>query len=359
MPSRGTPYTARPPAAAADPVYTGPLSCRRFALDLLLTTLSQYGVALVFGVVLVQQLGAPIPVYPVLIVAGALAARGQLALAPVFGVALLATLIADQLWYWAGQRLGRRVLRLLCTVSLTPDSCVRQTESIFTRFGPPSLMVAKFIPGFASVATALSGALRIPRASFLLYDAIGAALWLGVGLALGWVFSSAIETALATVSELGRWGGALLLAALAVFIATKWWQRHQFQVQLRGERITVPELIEQLASDTPPVLIDVQAPSSLPTARLPGALTMQGKSLPAALNRVLRDTLIVVYCACPNEASAVQVATRLRRRGFKRVLPLLGGVDAWLAAGQPSAPVSDRSPDAAEPQAKGAVAPGG
>lgn len=306
-------------------------------MDLLLTTLSQYGVAFVFGVVLVQQLGAPIPVYPVLIVAGALAARGELGLVPLFAVAMLATLIADNLWYWAGQRMGRRVLRLLCTVSLTPDSCVRQTESIFTRFGPPSLMVAKFVPGFASVATALSGALRIRRASFLLFDAIGSALWLGVGLALGWLFSSAIESALDTVSALGQWGVVLLLAAIAAFIAAKWWQRHQFQTLLRGERITVDEVIARIEQGTPPVLLDVQAPAAVPLARIPGALQMQGKALPAALDTLARDTLIVVYCACPNEASAVQVAQRLRRQGFQRVLPLLGGVDAWVAAGQPLA----------------------
>ncbi len=306
-------------------------------MDLLLATITQYGLAFVFGVVLVQQLGAPIPVYPVLIVAGALAARGELAPAPLFAVAMLATLIADNLWYWAGQRLGRRVLRLLCTISLTPDSCVRQTESIFTRFGPPSLMVAKFIPGFASVATALSGALHIRRTSFLLFDAIGSALWLGLGLALGWVFSSAIETAMDTLSELGRWGVVLLLGALAAFVAAKWWQRQQFQMQLRGERITVAEVIERIDQGTPPVLLDVQAPSALPHARIPGALQMQGKMLPPALDTLPRDTLIVVYCACPNEASAVQVAARVRRKGFRRVLPLLGGVDAWAASGQPLA----------------------
>ena len=303
-------------------------------MDLLLATLSQYGVVFVFGVVLVQQLGAPIPVYPVLIVAGSLAARGELGLGPLFAVAMLATLIADNLWYWAGQRMGRRVLRLLCTVSLTPDSCVRQTESIFTRFGPPSLMVAKFVPGFASVATALSGALHIRRASFLLFDAIGSALWLGVGLALGWLFSSAIDSALDTVSELGQWGVALLLAALTLFIAAKWWQRHQFQQLLRGERITVAELGAQIDRGESPVLLDVRTPMALPHARIPGALQMHGKALPAALDTLPRDTLIVVYCACPNEASAVVVARQLRRKGFRRVLPLQGGVDAWVAAGR-------------------------
>lgn len=303
-------------------------------MDFLLQTITQYGIAFVFAVVLVEQLGAPIPAYPVLMLAGALAARGELALAPMFVAAMLATLTADNLWYWAGQRLGRRVLRLLCTVSLTPDSCVRQTESIFVRFGPASLMVAKFVPGFASVSTALSGALHIRRGTFVLFDAIGSALWISVGLGLGWLFSSAIDDALATLSELGRWGLALVLLALVAFIAAKWWQRHQFQTQLRGERITVTDMIEQIDRGEPPVLLDVRTASALPHERIPGALQMQGKALPPELNTLARDTLIVVYCACPNEASAVQVATRLRRQGFKRVLPLLGGIDAWVEAGR-------------------------
>ena len=102
---------------------------------------------------------------------------------------MAATLIADNLWYWAGERLGRRVLRLMCKLSLTPDGCVRQTESIFLRFGPASLVVAKFVPGFASVSTAMSGALHIRRATFVLFDAIGSALWIGLGVALGWLFA--------------------------------------------------------------------------------------------------------------------------------------------------------------------------
>ncbi|GHC76214.1 membrane protein [Pseudorhodoferax aquiterrae] len=306
-------------------------------MDFLLQTLAQYGIAFVFAMVLVEQLGAPIPAFPVLMLGGALAARGELGLAPLFAAAMAATLIADNLWYWAGERLGRRVLRLMCKLSLTPDGCVRQTESIFLRFGPASLVVAKFVPGFASVSTAMSGALRIRRATFVLFDAIGSALWIGLGVALGWLFAPAIEEALATLAELGRWGLALLLAAVLVFVAAKWWQRHQFQRQLASERISVDALAARLDRGEPAVLVDVRVPGSLPHGRIPGALQMQGKQLPAEIDTLARDTLLVVYCACPNEVSAALVAQRLRRRGFTRVLPLLGGVDAWLAAGRPLA----------------------
>ena len=63
-------------------------------------------------------------------------------------MAVLACLIADSGWYLAGGRYGGRVLRLICRLSLTPDSCVSQTESVFDRWGARSLIVAKFVPGF-------------------------------------------------------------------------------------------------------------------------------------------------------------------------------------------------------------------
>lgn len=304
-------------------------------MDFLLQTLTQYGVAFVFAMVLVEQLGAPIPAFPVLMLGGALAARGELGMAPLFAAAMAATLIADNLWYWAGERLGRRVLRFMCQISLTPDGCVRQTESIFLRFGPASLMVAKFVPGFASVSTAMSGALHIRRATFVLFDAIGSALWIGLGVGLGWLFAPAIDEALVTLGELGRWGLVLLLAAVLAFVASKWWQRRQFQRQLASERISVEALAARMDSGEPAVLLDVRVPGSLPHGRIPGALQMQGKNLPGELDALARDTLLVVYCACPNEVSAVQVARRLQRQGFTHVLPLRGGVDAWLAAGRP------------------------
>jgi len=44
---------------------------------------------------------------------------------------------------------------------------------------------------------------------------------------------------------------------------------------------------------------------------------------------------VIVYCACPNEASAAVVAKQLMRAGFKRVRPLAGGIEAWVEQGYP------------------------
>src|SRR6266478_8501514 len=96
---------------------------------------TQYGLALVFANVLIQQMGLPIPVVPTLIVAGALAADGKFSAPTIFAVALAACAISDATWYAAGRLYGRRVMKLLCQISLSPDSCLRQSEHRSHRWG--------------------------------------------------------------------------------------------------------------------------------------------------------------------------------------------------------------------------------
>ena len=303
-------------------------------MELLLHLIAEYGLWFVFGNVLLVQLGVPLPAYPVLMLTGTLAARGQIHVAALLGTAVLACLLADTAWFLMGRWLGRRVLRVLCRISLSPDSCVRQTESTFTRFGPPSLMVAKFIPGFASVATALAGAMRIGVGAFILFDAIGAALWAGVALALGWLFSPAIEDIVNLLARLGRWGLMLVALALALFVAAKWWQRHRFNVQLRMARVSAEALAALLDSGERPLIVDVRSRTSRDEGRIPGAITVQGDTEAPELSAHPKDALIVVYCACPNDASAVVAARQLLGRGFSNVRPLAGGFDAWVAIGR-------------------------
>lgn len=303
-------------------------------MDLLIRLISEYGLLFVFFNILAQQLGAPLPSYPVLMLTGALAARGQLNLFALLGTAVAACLIADTAWFLIGRWMGRRVLRVLCRISLSPDGCVRQTESIFTRFGAPSLVAAKFVPGFASVATAMAGALHIRRIPFVLFDLIGAALWAGIGLALGWLFSPAIEEIVNTLAQLGKWGLVLLLIAAMLFIARRWWQRYRFQQQLRMARVSVASLGELIDRGEPPLIVDVRSDVAREDGRIPGAIAALGDSLAPELLAHPKDALVVVYCACPNDASAALVAHQLQQRGYRQVLPLAGGIDAWVAAGR-------------------------
>jgi len=275
-----------------------------------------------------------VPAYPTLIVTGALAARGNYSLAALLGTAVGASLIADLAWYSVGRRVGGPVLRTLCRISLSPDSCVRQTESIFTRWGAQSLMVAKFIPGFASVATAMAGVLRVPLWRFVPADAIGATLWSGVAITLGYIFRDAIDDVLAVLQETGKIGLVLIILAFAAYLFWKWLQRRRFIRQLVMDRISVDEVRQLMDAGSIGMVIDVRSPMAQEiTGRIPGAVTVDPQNMTFDLIAVEPQSEVVVYCACPNEATAVKVAKALKQHGFKRVRPLHGGIDAWIAAG--------------------------
>src|SRR6476659_5143272 len=184
---------------------------------------SKYGLSLVFLNVLMEQLGLPIPAIPVLVVAGALVVEKDLSAPRVLLVAVVACLIADALWYQLGRRYGFRILKTLCKVALSPDSCVRQTTSIFERWGMPSLVVAKFVPGFSTVAPPLAGAIGAKFPAFLFFDGLGSLVWAGSGVAAGMVFHQAIDRALEFLTSIGSRAIVVLAGALLLFIAFKWW----------------------------------------------------------------------------------------------------------------------------------------
>ena len=300
----------------------------------LIALITEYGLWFVFVNVLAAQAGLPLPAVPTLVLTGALLGVGHYSAVSLIGVAMAAALIADSAWYFAGKRIGRPVLRIMCKISLSPDTCVRQTESIYSRYGAPSLMVAKFIPGFAAIATALSGAVRTPFHVFLIFDAIGAALWAGVAVGVGSLFSNTVETLLNTLAHLGEIGVGLIVLALVAFIGLKWWDRRRFFNELRMARITVPELADLLEAGTAPMILDVRSlESQRADGRIPGAIAIDEKTVEIRIPDSESDREVILYCACPNEASAARIAKMLKARGFKRVRPLAGGIDAWMQAG--------------------------
>ncbi len=299
--------------------------------------IAQYGLLLVFLNVLVEQAGAPVPAVPTMIVAGALAAADKLPLAGVLAVAIAACLVADYAWYAAGRHFGGGVMRTLCRISLSPDSCVKQSELRFQRWRGGVLLLAKFVPGLSTVAPPLVGAMGLRPAPFVFFDGLGSLLWAGLAVTLGYVFSSQIDYMLDAMANAGSIALMLLGTLLGLYIAAKWWQRHHLLRTLRMARITVEELNLAIASGGMPVIVDVrsEAARTVDTRVIPGALLYDVNSVPRIVEAVPIDSELVIYCTCPNEASAALVAKALMNQGYKRVRPLLGGLDAWEVAGFP------------------------
>ncbi|MBI2959145.1 MAG: VTT domain-containing protein [Betaproteobacteria bacterium] len=299
--------------------------------------LAQHVVAAVFVLVLARQLGVPFPAFPVLLWAGARAVDD-----PLLGLsALIASVLAGSAgnlpWFWAGRRYGYRILKLVCTITLSPDSCVRESEIAFERRGPLVLLVARFVPGLETVSPPLAGALRLDPVKFLAYDAAGGALWAGAGLGLGLAFHGEIEWLLDWLAEQGGKGLLLIAAMVLVYVGYRFFQRWRFLRSLEAARISVAELYAMMRRGDEPVVLDVRsrAHRELDGRRIPGAHAVDLDDLERTLAHLARDQEVVVYCACPNEATAARVALQLRERGFLRVRPLAGGIDAWVSAGLP------------------------
>jgi len=312
----------------------------------LLLSIGQYGLTIVFFNVLVQQIGLPVPAVPTLVVAGALAADGQLPPAALFLWSVVACLMADCGWYFIGQTYGIRVLKLLCQISLEPDSCVSQTQTRFERWGINSLVVSKFIPGLAIIAPPLAGAMRIGWGRFIALSAAGAALWVGTAMAVGALFRAQIAMMLRHVGAIGSAAALMLGGALAIYIGYKWWERTRFFKSLRMARIGVADLHELLQAGAEPIIVDVRSPTAraLEPRWIPGALHVPLEEIAKHIKDLPRDREIVLYCACPSEASAARVARVLMNHGFKKVRPLHGGLDAWRAAGYAVVDITEQSP---------------
>ena len=294
------------------------------------------GAAIVFGSVLIDQVGIPIPAIPVLMLAGAEAAEQGAGLHEFASVAVVAALVADAAWYTAGRHFGTRVLGTMCRISLSPDACVRQTESVFARYGLRVLTVAKFIPGVAAVGTAMAGVTRTVVWRFLAYDSCGALLWVAAWLGAGYIFHAAVDDTLETLASFGRVGLAAVAVLVAGYIAFRAWRRYALLRTLQMARIGVEELRKLMDSGQAPVILDVRsAVQQASEGRIPGAVLFEYTTGVLPGIDIARDNEIVTYCSCPNEESAARAARVLQAAGYTRVRPLFGGISAWQAAGYP------------------------
>jgi membrane protein DedA with SNARE-associated domain/rhodanese-related sulfurtransferase len=301
------------------------------------STVQQHGLLLaVFLNVLLAEGGLPLPAVPTLMAAGALATPGRNQVAEIILAGTSACLMADFAWYGTGRRQGRRILGLLCKLSLSPDSCVRQTETVFVKVGPWSLLFAKFLPGISTLSVAMAGVVKMSLPAFLLLNGTGALVFVSVPVALGWIFRDTLADILVTLGSAGKLAVLIALTALGLYLLARWWRRQAFIRQLRMDRITVDELCELIDRGRKVLILDVRPKEA--RARegiIPGAVSANPADIDPVVATYPRELDVVVYCACPNEASAALAAKQLKRAGFKKIRPLLGGIDGWVQAGHP------------------------
>ena len=263
----------------------------------LIPFLIQHGYTVLFVWVLAETIGLPIPSVPLLITVGALAGLGQMKLFTCIGLGVCAALSGDIFWYSMGRRRGGQLLSLLCRISLEPDSCVRRTENIFSRYGARSLLVAKFLPGLSAVSTPLAGMIRMPLSLFLFFDGMGAIFWVGSFTAFGYLLSEQLDRASAYASSMGNVLILLVTGGLSMYVLRKYYLRRRFLRELFVARITPEELKQKFDSGEDVMIIDVRHALDFEADPyvIPGSLRIPSEQLESYPD-VPKDREVIVYC---------------------------------------------------------------
>ncbi|MBP7081213.1 MAG: VTT domain-containing protein [Rhodocyclaceae bacterium] len=283
----------------------------------------------VFANVLLQQLGLPIPAVPTLMLAGSLALSYGFA-GKVLAAAILASVVADWIWYVAGRAYGYGLLVGLCKLSINPGVCVTSAESLFSRWGAWALVGAKFVPGFSTVGPPIAGSLRLPLPTFMLAAGIGAGLWAGVAIFVGWLFRTEVHMVIETLSSNGMTTLGIATLIIVVWLAWKFWQRHRFERLARIPHISATELKAQREAGGPLLVLDLRGASAIAAeGPLDGTTQVQRENLHEAVRHWPKDQAIVTLCGCPEDATAVEAAHALMKAGYTAVRPLKGGFEAW------------------------------
>jgi membrane protein DedA with SNARE-associated domain/rhodanese-related sulfurtransferase len=300
--------------------------------------LISHGLPIIFLAVFMDQMGVPIPAMPWLLAAGALAAAGKFHWFLALDLSIVACLIADFFWFYLGRHRGTQVLGLLCRMSLEPDSCVRKTVNLFTRYGTRGIIGAKFVPGMSTITPPLAGMSGVTAGQFFLYDSLGSLLYSGTFILLGYIFSNQIGQIATAMENIGGGIVRVLIALLLLYIAYKYWERRRLLRELRMAKITPGELDQMLDAGEAPIIFDVRSVVELEQdpAMVRGAIHLAMDDLDKRHQEFPRDREIIIYCDCPNEESSAKTALLLRKKGYTRVRPLLGGIAAWRDGNYPT-----------------------
>jgi membrane protein DedA with SNARE-associated domain len=266
------------------------------SLDLFIRT---YGYPALFGGMVIEQFIPPMPGEPLLLGAGALAGNGRLSVWLAGVLAVAGTVVGDLVWYEVGRLGGNRVLKWMCRLSIEPDSCVRNGEETLARRGASALLIAKFVPGLNSIGQPLAGALGMPRRRFVIFDLLGAVLWVGLYVGLGYALHDQLAEAARLADRLGGSAIAIVAGAFGLYLGIKVTRRQLFLRELRMARISPEELEAKLRANEPVFVVDLRHELDVQTQpnMIRGAVHITPAALEHGSVTLPRDQEVVLYCS--------------------------------------------------------------
>jgi len=268
-------------------------------MESILALTARHGYSIVFLAVLAESLSLPIPAALAMIAGGALAASGMLNIGWVLAVCVIAMILADSLIYYFGRTMGWWLLALLCKVSLNPETCVLRSAESFYKRGRTTLVIAKFIPGVATMAAPLAGSMKMRPGQFLIYDLAGAFLYAFVYTGLGYVFHNFLSVMVHGFEAAGHL--AVLVTAIAVVVYFGYRIRIYLKNRIYREvpRAAIEELRRKLDSgDGSVMLVDVRSHGyyDAGASRILGSIRLEPNSLAEKLHDLPKDREIYLYC---------------------------------------------------------------
>ena len=189
-----------------------------FDMATLQDVLGRWGYLVIFGAMLLENAGLPLPGETVTLLGGYAAGSGQLNVLGVMGAAAGGAVLGDNIGYWVGRRLGwGLILKVGRWLGQSPAQLEKLREQ-FLRHAGKSVLLGRFVAVLRVVAGPMAGAVGMPYPKFLLCNVVGATLWASTMVSLAWLGGRwiPVERMVKGVVEFGL--GALVLVALIVLL---------------------------------------------------------------------------------------------------------------------------------------------
>jgi membrane protein DedA with SNARE-associated domain len=202
--------------------------------------LSRWGYGVIFGGMLLENAGLPLPGETITLVGGYAAGSGQLNLLGVMGAAASGAILGDNIGYWIGRRAGWPLMeRLGRLLRISPERLEKLQEGFRSNAGK-AVLLGRFVAVLRVLAGPMAGAVGMPYRRFLLCNSLGAVLWSGSMVSLAWLGGRwlPLEHLLSGVVKFGLGALALLLISLAVPALLE--RRLENQVQLPPKSSSKP-----------------------------------------------------------------------------------------------------------------------
>jgi hypothetical protein len=192
------------------------------------------------------------------------------------------------------------LLGLLCRLSANPETCILRSAEYFYRRGKQTLLFAKFIPGINTMSPPLAGSMKMRLGDFLLFDSVGAALYVGAYAVVGYLFSDALRAITRGLRSAGFAAEVIFGVGLAAYVVYRIWVYRKYRMLDVIPRVPAEELARRLASEAAQnmLIADVRSHGyyDADSERIAGSIRIEPNNLIEEIKDLPKDREIYLYC---------------------------------------------------------------